>query len=70
MGSIDKIWVTSDTHFGHANIIKYCNRPFPDPAIMDKAIIDRHNEVVKPEDTVIHIGDFTLRSKREAENIM
>ena len=30
-----KVWFTSDTHFGHANIIKYCHRPFLQPGDLD-----------------------------------
>ncbi len=30
---------TADLHFGHANIIKYCKRPFTDVAAMDRALI-------------------------------
>lgn len=60
---------TADEHLGHTNIIKYCNRPFSTVEEMDNEIIKRHNEVVKPEDTVIHAGDFTLRKTlHEAEN--
>lgn len=51
---------TSDEHYGHKNIIKYCDRPFKDIDEMDREIIKRHNEVVKPGDTVIHAGDFAL----------
>ena len=51
---------TSDEHYGHRNIIKYCNRPFKDVNEMDEVIISNHNEVVSPKDTVIHAGDFTL----------
>lgn len=54
------IWVTSDTHYGHYNIIKYCNRPFKDVNHMNTALINNHNEVVSPEDTVFHLGDFSL----------
>jgi calcineurin-like phosphoesterase family protein len=54
------IWFTADEHYGHKNIIAYCKRPFKDVSEMDGAIIAKHNEVVKDDDEVWHIGDFTL----------
>jgi calcineurin-like phosphoesterase family protein len=54
------VWFTSDTHFGHQNIIKYCDRPFRDTDEMDEVIIDRWNSVVEWDDTVYHLGDIAL----------
>lgn len=54
------IFLISDTHFGHENIIKYCSRPFPSLDAMNEAIIHRWNSVVQPLDTVYHLGDFCL----------
>ena len=51
------IWVISDTHFGHRNIIRYCNRPFDDELQMNEAMIERWNSVVKDGDIVYHLGD-------------
>jgi calcineurin-like phosphoesterase family protein len=57
------IWLTADWHLGHANIIRYCDRPFRDVAHMNEELIVRHNEVVKPDDTVIDVGDFSMSDK-------
>lgn len=49
---------TADTHFGHANIIRYCGRPFETKQEHDQILINNWNSVVKPQDTVYHLGDF------------
>lgn len=56
------LFITSDTHFGHANIIKYCNRPFKDVDEMDNRLIKNWNERVKKYDQVIHLGDFCFKN--------
>jgi len=60
------IWVTSDTHFGHDNIRKYANRPFDSVEEMDSELISRWNSVVRKEDVVFHLGDFTLAGREAA----
>jgi calcineurin-like phosphoesterase family protein len=61
------VFVTADHHFGHANIIQYAGRPFADVEEMDQRLITNWNTVVKPTDTVYHLGDFTLMGHIEAE---
>ncbi len=56
-------WFTSDYHFGHDNIIKYCNRPFKNIHEMNSAITRNHNSRVKPDDTVLFLGDFCFKGK-------
>ena len=53
-------WWTSDHHFGHANIIKYCNRPFASADEMNKAMVDRWNDLVADGDEVWIVGDLVL----------
>ncbi len=54
------VYFTSDNHFGHENIIKYCDRPFSSADEMDKVMIERWNDAIGPSDTIYHLGDFTL----------
>lgn len=58
------LYVTSDTHFGHSNIIRYCNRPFRDVDEMDRVIARGWNNTVGHHDEIIHCGDFCWRSDR------
>lgn len=58
---------TSDQHFGHNNIIEYCNRPFKNADIMDRELIKRHNAVIEREDEIFMVGDFSLKSSIHKE---
>ena len=50
VSEVENVHFTSDVHFGHKNIIRYCNRPFKDVDDMDEQLIQRWNSVVKPDD--------------------
>ena len=65
-----KIFVTSDTHFGHKNIIKYCNRPFSSIEEMDLAIESIWNALVDTQDVVFHLGDVTLSNSERYKNLL
>lgn len=58
--SPDHTFFTSDTHFGHANIIRFCNRPFQNVEEMNEVLIENWNKVVSKGDTIFHLGDFAF----------
>jgi calcineurin-like phosphoesterase family protein len=55
------IFVTSDQHYDHEVIRVHCNRPFADLVEMNEAMIENHNNLVKPTDTVIMLGDLAWK---------
>ena len=60
------IWFTADFHFGHSNIIRYCNRPFRSVEEMDQTILERLNASAKANDILYFLGDFCIGSKARA----
>lgn len=59
------IYIISDTHFSHNNIIRYCDRPFTNIQDMNKHIVEKWNSVVKPNDIVLHLGDVGFGLKEQ-----
>jgi len=57
---MSKTWIWSDLHLGHANIIKYCNRPFSSAEEMDTTLIQAWKDTVGKDDTIINLGDVCL----------
>lgn len=64
------IFYTSDLHFGHANIIRHCNRPFASVEEMDEALIKNWNAKVTNGDTVYILGDLMFRNKIPPEEYL
>jgi calcineurin-like phosphoesterase family protein len=63
-------WFTADAHFGHANIIRYCDRPFASVEAMRAALVERWNAVVAPDDRVFVLGDFALGRLEESLSVL
>lgn len=60
---MSNVFFVSDTHFGHENIIKYCNRPYANAEEMTKDLIARWNATITKRDTVYHLGDVCFKSE-------
>jgi calcineurin-like phosphoesterase family protein len=65
-----KIFFTSDHHFGHTNILKFCNRPFASIDEMNEVLIQRWNEKIGIADDVYHLGDFALTTNEQCKEII
>ena len=66
------VFFTSDHHFGHKNILKFCadTRPFTTVEEMDEGLIERHNEVVNHNDDVYFLGDFAFMDAHKINEIL
>ncbi len=64
------VFVTSDTHFHHARIIDYCQRPFSDVDEMNEELVRRWNSAVKEDDVVFHLGDFSFGKLAQVKRVV
>lgn len=61
-----KVFITSDLHLDHANIIKYCSRPFLNVADMNKTLVANWNNTIDNKDTVYFLGDLAFGSNNRS----
>lgn len=59
-------YLISDTHWNHDRIATYCKRP----ENFTEMLIKRWQEVVQPEDLVIHLGDVAIGNRRRVKDIL
>ena len=53
-------YFTSDTHFGHENIIRYCKRPFRDVREMNFTMLSNLQQTLTEEDDLYFLGDWSM----------
>ena len=59
-------YFTADQHFGHDNIIRYCDRPYHSVGEMNAALVANWNALVGPADTVHVLGDVAMGRREES----
>ena len=66
-----KLFVISDMHYGHKNIIEYCKRPFETVNEMNEIMRTNWNNTVGQNDVVINIGDLSanIRTDNQQEEL-
>jgi len=67
---MNKTFFTSDTHFFHDNVIKFCKRPYKDAEEMNIALINNWNKTVDHEDHVWFLGDFSFGTVAQTESVL
>ena len=55
------IWFTSDTHFGHENMLRLSDRPWSTVAQMNDAMVANINSKVAADDELYILGDFSFK---------
>lgn len=60
----------ADMHFGHENVLRFDNRPFPDTESMEERIVHNWNDRVTENDTVYVLGDAFWKSEEDSIRIM
>ena len=63
-------YFSADTHYFHANILKYCNRPFKDLDEMHHILIENHNKIVSKTDVIAYVGDMFLCDPQMAQTVL
>lgn len=61
------IYYTADLHFGHANVIRFDQRPFESVEEMDRTLIENWNKRVTDKDNIYIAGDLIYKSEKPAE---
>lgn len=64
------LYFTADTHFGDPRVLRIDRRPFASVAEHDRALIDKWNETVSPQDEVWHLGDFASPRAGSADKLL
>lgn len=67
---MSRIFLTSDTHFFHNNVIGFCDRPYNSTEEMNEALINNWNKVVNEEDHLWFLGDFSFGKIEPTEAIL
>jgi calcineurin-like phosphoesterase family protein len=73
---MSNIFLTSDQHYGHANIITFKRedgtslRPFTSIEEMNETLIDNHNRVVSKNDKIYFLGDMGYVNVTQFDSFM
>lgn len=62
----ERVWMTSDLHLCHTNVIRYSNRPFADVQQMNEHLIAQSRRVVQDDEWLIIVGDLAMGDHTEA----
>ena len=68
--STNKIFFSSDPHFFHSNVIKYCNRPFTNAEEMNDTLVTNWNTTVPDNAIVFLLGDVSFAKPDQTEKIL